>query len=71
MDWSLLFTLFERLNPARPNKTLPSSSAAVCSDAGDGGGEGGRLTVSSAATGQKWRNKIEQLILSVQWFSIP
>lgn len=43
--------VFERLNPARLKKPLPSSTVAVCSEAGDGGGEGGRLAVSSAATG--------------------
>lgn len=47
--------------PETVPKALPSSTATVLSEAGDGGGEGGRLAVSSAAKDQtikKWDTTI-------------
>lgn len=54
-DWCS-FTRYQKTN-LQVHQALPSSTAMVCSEAGDGGGEGGRLAVSSAAKDQiveKW-----------------
>lgn len=59
MGWGL-FTL-KRRQTSRVQQALPSSTGTVCSEAGDGGGEGGRLAVSSAAKDQtieKWDTTI-------------
>lgn len=66
----LEFTLFPvgRVQPWKV-KNLPSSTATASSEPGDGGGEGGRWAVSSAAADQTQRSETEQLILSVPWSS--
>lgn len=53
----LIYPLSEDKPFQKVQWALPSSTGTVCSEAGDGGGEGGRLAVSSAAKDQiveKW-----------------
>lgn len=57
LEWVALGSMFiiypfKEDKPCRVQQDLPSSKGTVSSEAGEGGGEGGRLAVSSAATDQ-------------------
>lgn len=59
--WVEVYLPVKEDKPQRVQQALPSSTGTVCSEAGDGGGEGGRLAVSSAAkdqTMEKWDTTI-------------
>lgn len=61
MDWWIDVYPLPEDKPETVQWALPSSTATVFSEAGDGGGEGGRLAVSSAAKDQtvkKWDTTI-------------